>query len=158
MFCATVRLGTRLNSWNTIPIPAAFASWMELRLTGEPLTEISPASLPYTPCRIFIRVDLPAPLPPASAWISPRTTSKSTPLSTTLPSKLFLIPVIWMARSDWVATVWVAVVWDMLAPVAGLARHCLKDDCRSAGAGSRYTFCQASSTLSWVTGRALRAT
>jgi len=45
MFCATVRLGTRLNSWNTMPMPAALASWIEEKLTSRPLMRMVPASL-----------------------------------------------------------------------------------------------------------------
>src|SRR3954453_21135205 len=99
MFWATVRLGTRLNSWNTMPMPAALAAWIDVRSTSRPLIRICPASLVYTPCKIFISVDLPAPLPPARAWISPRATSKSTPFRTTTPSKLFLMPIILIAGS-----------------------------------------------------------
>src|SRR6185503_15162357 len=35
--------------------------------------------------RILMRVDLPEPLPPQSAWISPGRTSRSTPLSARVP-------------------------------------------------------------------------
>src|SRR5690349_1324638 len=98
MFWATVRLGTRLNSWNTMPMPAARASWIEVIRTGLPSTRTSPASEEYTPWRIFIRVDLPAPLPPARAWTSPEATSKSTSRRTLTPSKLLLIPRMSTAR------------------------------------------------------------
>ena len=38
----------------------------------------TPASGEYTPARIFIKVDLPAPFSPTSAWISPVVHEKST--------------------------------------------------------------------------------
>ena len=44
-----------------------------------PSIRISPASGSITPERMFISVDLPAPFSPSSAWISPRSRSKSTP-------------------------------------------------------------------------------
>src|SRR6266850_3144712 len=43
------------------------------------------------PNRMFMRVDLPAPFSPTSAWISPERTEREIPLRTRLPSNSFVI-------------------------------------------------------------------
>src|SRR5688572_13278896 len=48
-----------------------------------------PASGRWTPARIFISVDLPAPFSPTSACASPGRTARSTPESTAFPAKDF---------------------------------------------------------------------
>src|SRR3954467_5586413 len=62
---------------------------------------IAPSSGVYTPARIFINVDLPAPFSPTIAWTSPARSSRSTPWSTGTPTNDFLIPCI--CRSGWSA-------------------------------------------------------
>ena len=53
----------------------------EVIATGLPSRRISPLSGRRMPSMMFISVDLPAPFSPASAWISPLRSSKSTPRS-----------------------------------------------------------------------------
>ena len=78
MFSATVREGTSMKCWCTMPIPFAMAAFGEESTTFSPLITISPSSGCSRPKRIFISVDLPAPFSPISAWISPLRTEKST--------------------------------------------------------------------------------
>src|ERR1700751_5409040 len=66
-----------------------------------------PRSGPWTPPRMRISVDLPAPFSPTTAWISPNATSKSTPSSATVapnrlptPSALIAGPVIASTRKE----------------------------------------------------------
>src|SRR5947208_3310040 len=67
--------------------------------TSAPPRRIRPASLWYTPARIFMSVDLPAPFSPTSAWISPRRSSKRQLRSAWTPGKSLLIPSISTSRS-----------------------------------------------------------
>src|SRR6267378_934298 len=67
--------------------------------TSAPFRRIRPASLWYTPARIFISVDLPAPFSPTSAWISPARRSKRQLRSAWTPGKSLLIPSISTSRS-----------------------------------------------------------
>ena len=53
-----------------------------------------PPSAACAPERIFIKVDLPAPFSPTSAWISPPCTEKSTPSSTRTGPNDLLMPFI----------------------------------------------------------------
>src|SRR5687768_9575593 len=53
---------------------------------------IVPPSGVCTPASTFISVDLPAPFSPTMAWISPGRRSRSTPWSTSTPTKLLRIP------------------------------------------------------------------
>ena len=48
-------------------MPESIASLAELNETGLPFSRISPASGRYSPYRMFISVDLPAPFSPSSA-------------------------------------------------------------------------------------------
>src|SRR3954451_17542414 len=57
---------------------ASFGPWM---LTGEPRKRTSPSSIGWMPAMHLISVDLPAPLSPTSAIVSPARTSKSTSFS-----------------------------------------------------------------------------
>src|SRR5262249_12798741 len=59
--------------------------------TGAPLSRISPASLGWAPARIFIRVDLPAPFSPSSAWTSPTATVRETSSRARTPGYCLLI-------------------------------------------------------------------
>src|SRR5688572_13975534 len=56
---------------------------------------IVPSSGGWTPASTLTSVDLPAPFSPTIAWISPALSSRSTPWSTSTPTKLFRIPCIW---------------------------------------------------------------
>src|SRR3954469_1774053 len=77
-----------------MPTPAdwAWAGWA--KCCSAPSIEIDPSSGVYTPARIFIMVDLPAPFSPTMAWTSPARRSRSTPCSTWTPTNDFLIPCI----------------------------------------------------------------
>ena len=85
MFSATVRLGTSMKCWCTMPMPLAMAAVGEERLTFSPLTQISPEVGCSRPNSIFISVDLPAPFSPISAWISPLRTLRSTSWLAAMP-------------------------------------------------------------------------
>ncbi len=80
-----------MKCWCTMPIPAAIASPGPAKVTGVPSTTISPASGTYRPYRVFIRVDLPAPFSPSSAWISPGSKVRSiASLATSGPNRLVI--------------------------------------------------------------------
>src|SRR3990172_3333670 len=64
----------------------------ERTATSTASSRIRPPSGFSTPVRILISVDLPAPLPPISAWISPERRSKSTSMRACTPGKDFEIP------------------------------------------------------------------
>ncbi len=90
MFSMTVKPGSSMNSWCTIPIPRAMASSGEEEGAGLPLKRILPLNPPVLwitgmPKRIFIRVDLPAPFSPTMAWTSPGSTAILMPLRTLFP-------------------------------------------------------------------------
>ena len=92
-FSATVRSGSRLNSWNTVDSPAtcAWVGWWNS--TGVPPIATVPASRSCTPASTFIRVDLPAPFSPTSPCTSPACSRRSTSSSTGTPKKDFDRPV-----------------------------------------------------------------
>src|ERR1017187_10355324 len=69
------------------PIPSARASAMWRIVTGRPSNQISPASAWWTPPRIFISVDLPAPFSPMSATTSPCPTDRLTSSNASTPGK-----------------------------------------------------------------------
>ena len=79
MFSATVRLGTSMKCWCTMPIPWEMATVGEVSDSFSPFTQISPLVGCSRPKSIFMSVDLPAPFSPISAWISPLRRLKSTP-------------------------------------------------------------------------------
>src|SRR5881628_1691599 len=66
---------------------------------------MSPSYVPYgyTPPRIFIKVDLPAPFSPTSAWISPEWRSKETRSSARTPGKRLEMPRISRRAGLWPA-------------------------------------------------------
>ena len=68
----TLMRGLSARSWYTVPMPAWLASRGELNSTSLPSIMILPEVGLCTPERILIKVDLPAPLSPSSAWTSPR--------------------------------------------------------------------------------------
>jgi hypothetical protein len=57
-------------------------AWLGMALTSVPPTSTWPERLGITPISDFIRVDLPMPLRPTTARISPGVTVKLTPCST----------------------------------------------------------------------------
>ena len=84
-FSATVREGTSIKCWCTIPIPRPRATVGLAISTFLPSSQISPPSGLSIPNRIFIRVDFPAPFSPIRAWISPFLTERSTSSLATMP-------------------------------------------------------------------------
>ncbi|MCY1248583.1 hypothetical protein D9M72_620280 [compost metagenome] len=64
-FSATVKTGTSMKCWCTMPMPAAIASPGPRKVTALPSTRISPSLGSYRPYRTFISVDLPAPFSPS---------------------------------------------------------------------------------------------
>src|SRR4051794_3818626 len=74
-----------------MPMPSRLASSGEWIWTGFPKSSTSPRSARYTPARTFIRLVLPAPFSPSSAWISPRSTSSEAPAIATTSPKRFSI-------------------------------------------------------------------
>jgi hypothetical protein len=85
-FSATDNAGTRRSSWGIVTIPAAIASCGLANAQGLPDTKIRPLSGRWTPPRMRMSVDLPAPFSPTMAWISPGRTSKSTASSAIVAS------------------------------------------------------------------------
>src|SRR5918995_2627370 len=75
-----------------MPMPRALDSAGEANWTTSPRSTISPSSGVWTPERIFIRVLLPAPFSPTSPWISPGSSSKSTPSRAVAPPKRLVTP------------------------------------------------------------------
>src|SRR5450759_2546418 len=81
--------GTVARSWNTTEMPAARASRGPENRTFLPSIKNSPSSCGWTPDRILIRVDLPAPLSPSTQATSPARTSIEMSLrAMTLPKYL----------------------------------------------------------------------
>src|SRR5580692_10286293 len=76
MFSPTVRFSRSDCSWKTMPMPLRLASRGLLRKTGAPSNFSDPWSGEYTPARIRISVDLPAPFSPT------KPTTSLTPIST----------------------------------------------------------------------------
>src|SRR5665213_3983969 len=71
-----------------MPLPSPSAG--DANVTGCPLKRISPDVSLKTPANTLVRVDLPAPFSPSSAWISPGLRSKSTFLKAGILPKLFV--------------------------------------------------------------------
>src|SRR5215204_3090896 len=92
MFSATDITGISMKCWCTIPIPWSIASPGPEKRTRSPLTKISPSSGEYSPYRMFISVDLPAPFSPSSACTSPRARPKSMWSFARIPGNSFVIP------------------------------------------------------------------
>ena len=76
-FSATVNTGTSMKCWCTMPMPAWMASAGEVNRCGFPSSRISPSSGCSRPYSTFIKVLLPAPFSPSSAWIWPCSTVRS---------------------------------------------------------------------------------
>src|SRR5262245_56230488 len=107
MFSAIDSAGTRRRSCGMVTMPAAMASWGLAKWHSSPSRRRTPRSGRWTPLRMRISVDLPAPFSPTTAWISPNATSKSTPSSATVapnrlltPSALTAGPVIASTRNE----------------------------------------------------------
>ena len=78
--------GTIARSWKTVAIPLWRASRGEANCTSAPVDAQLPSSRWYTPERILISVDLPAPLSPRTHVTSPASTCSETSWSAlTLP-------------------------------------------------------------------------
>ena len=58
--------GTTARSWKTVAIPASRASRGEVNLTRSPSSRRSPSLCWWTPEKILMNVDLPAPLSPST--------------------------------------------------------------------------------------------
>ncbi|MNC41108.1 hypothetical protein D3C75_898590 [compost metagenome] len=83
-----------------IVIPNFCASRGLSNLTLFPSKMISPSSGRYTPERIFMSVDFPAPFSPSKAWTSPRRKLKLTLLSARTPGNRLVILFICKKWSD----------------------------------------------------------
>src|SRR5262249_48156556 len=79
--------GTRRNSCGIMTMPAAMASAGLAKWRRVPPISMAPESGRCTPSKMRIRVDLPAPFSPTSAWISPGRTSKLTSISAQVAPK-----------------------------------------------------------------------
>ena len=87
MFSATVKSGTRFNSWKIMAMPRSLACRGLVKRTGSPATSDSPASGGNTPARMFINVDFPAPFSPSRAVSRPRRSVRPTPSNAFTPGK-----------------------------------------------------------------------
>src|SRR5262245_21701351 len=92
MFSAIDSAGTRRRSCGMVTMPAAMASWGLAKWHSSPSRRRTPRSGRWTPLRMRISVDLPAPFSPTTAWISPNATSKSTPSSATVAPNRLVTP------------------------------------------------------------------
>src|SRR6266850_4287584 len=70
-------------------MPAFRASRGEVKRTGSPSTASVPSSGGWTPERVLMSVDLPAPLSPSRQLISPARTARETPSRATTAPKYF---------------------------------------------------------------------
>src|SRR5262249_25597489 len=73
--------------WKVLPTPSRAICSGRAWATGAPRNEIVPAEGASSPERRLIRVDLPAPLGPMSAWISSACSSSETRSTATTPPK-----------------------------------------------------------------------
>ena len=73
--------GDTASDWCTVSIPASRASIGVENDTGEPSSSIVPSSGTTAPDNALISDDLPAPLSPITARISPGSSSRSAPAS-----------------------------------------------------------------------------
>src|SRR5262245_23121414 len=92
MLSATERSGISESSWKTQAMPAARASDGDAKVIGSPSRSIRPSSGGTTPAMILIRVDLPAPFSPRTAWIRPARTVRSAPAKACTPPYRFETP------------------------------------------------------------------
>ena len=88
-FSATVRSGSTAGCWWTMARPWPWASAGVMRsYVCSPMT-IDPSSGAIDPEATDIRVDLPAPFSPRTAWTSPAASDSDTPLSAVTPGNDF---------------------------------------------------------------------
>ena len=88
--------GMRLYDWKTKPTCPLriFASTLRRACTTcLPITSMEPSSAASSPERQYSSVDLPEPLGPTMLTISPTSTLRSTPFSTSVTRRLPLLPV-----------------------------------------------------------------
>ena len=91
-FSATVKVGTRRNSWWTMPTPAAIASAGEENDISCPPRRTAPSSGRYTPARQFMSVVFPAPFSPRTACTVPGRTVRFAPELAITPGNRFQMP------------------------------------------------------------------
>src|SRR5262249_17342341 len=91
-FSATVKVGTSMKCWCTMPMPAAIASDGEPSRAGSPSMRISPSSGWVSPYRTFISVVFPAPFSPSRAWTWPGATARLIPSLATRKPNLLVMP------------------------------------------------------------------
>src|SRR4051794_39359761 len=77
-----------------IRMPESSASLGPANLTGRPSRRISPPYSSIAPARIFIKVLLPAPFSPQTAWTSPALALSVTPPSACTPPKFLVMSLI----------------------------------------------------------------
>ena len=77
-FSDTLRCGTRLFSWNTVPIPFPRVIQISRSFSSSPSKNTLPESSLRTPVRILINVDFPAPFSPNRQWTVPLFTENDT--------------------------------------------------------------------------------
>ena len=91
IFCATVKDGTKVKCWCTIPMLCSMASFELFRWTECPSIKISPSSGWYMPYNTFIKVVFPAPFSPIKPWMLPHSTRMETFWLATTPGKVFVM-------------------------------------------------------------------
>src|SRR5262249_18749711 len=85
-----------------------------------------PASGRYSPARMLIRVDLPAPFSPRRAWTSPQRAEKSTCVLATTPGKALSMPTISTAHRSAA----ISRLWNIADDVAERPVHLVRLDVR----------------------------
>ena len=98
MFSTTVTGSKDDNSWYITLMPLSRLSFGPAKTRDFPSITICPVSREYTPARIFIKVDLPAPFSPRSPSISPFFNSRVTSSRALTPGKFFII---FFISSNW---------------------------------------------------------
>ena len=102
IFSVTVKGGTNIKCWWTIPIFKLIATLGLAILTFSPFIKIWPESAWYSPYKILIKVDLPAPFSPTKACISPLYTLKLTlSLATTRGNRLVIFFISKAISGNW---------------------------------------------------------
>ena len=89
MLAATSRWGKRASSWNISPIPRRCGGTPS---RSRPSSVTAPASSGCSPAIARSSVDLPPPLGPRTATVSPSSTARSTPASASWPPSTTLAP------------------------------------------------------------------
>src|SRR5581483_9467849 len=91
-FSNTVSLAKMLVRWKERPMPIRQMRCGAAPVMSRPLSSTRPASGDRWPVMRLKRVDLPAPLGPMTAAISPRATERLTPSTAVKPSKVLRTP------------------------------------------------------------------